>query len=290
MNSGGLKELSWRFLGKLYELSEGGMHPEVNYDLAMSSLGCSKEQARGVVDYLQRKGYISFECMVTCVRITPKGIDKVDTAMAQTYAAKEFRVLKAINESGHKAYNGWVNLDDLQRDLSDIPRHELFMILNDLEKRKGLIDSIDQAVWIVPAGFEELDRAERFPDRATQYFPPNIINNYTVNVQGDNRANIQQGGQGNTQTTIVVGSDFEQAIRQLLAGIEQSQLLTPLQKIKARGDVQTVNDLAGVEKTPEVVAEADTRISAIQAVLSTTADLVSLGMVVIPILRAAFGG
>ncbi len=79
-------------------------------------------------------------------------------------------------------------------------------------------------------------------------------------------------------------------IKQLLAGIEQSQSITPLQKIRVRGDVQTINDLARVEQTLEMIAEANTRIAGIQAVLSTTADLVSLGMVVIPILRATFGG
>jgi hypothetical protein len=97
------------------------------------------------------------------------------------------------------------------------------------------------------------------------------------------------GGHGNTQTNIVVGSNFEDAIRQLLAGVEQSQVLSPLQKIRVKSDVQAVNDLARVEKTPEIVTEARSRIDGIQTVLSTTADLVSLGMVVIPILQAVFG-
>lgn len=205
-----LQEMAWGFLEKLYDLSEGGLEPEVNFEQAQSELGYSDNQIRGVVQYLESKGLVSFQCRVTCIRITTRGIDEV-------YQAKNF------------------------------------------------------------------------PDRPTQYFPANIINNYTINVRGDNRANIQQGGHGNTQTTIVVGSDFEQAIKQLFAGIEQTESLSPLQKIKIKGDIQTVNELAKLDKTPEVIAEADTRITAIQTVLSTTADLVSLGMVVIPIIRALFG-
>lgn len=282
-------ELRRRYLQRLYELSDGNSLQGVPFRQIDSELGISEEDDTKIVTYLSDKGLARYSTFGH-VSITTRGIDEVEKIMAQTYAEKEFRVLKAIQDSKHKAFNGWVNLEDLERDLPDIPRHELFMILGDLEKRKGLIGSIDQAVWIVPAGFEELDRAERFPNRSTQYFPANIINNYTVNVQGDNRGNIQQDGQGNTQTNIVIGSNFEQAIKQLLDGIEQSQSLTPLQKIRARSDIQTVNDLARVERTPEVVEEANTRIAGMQAVLSTTADLVSLGVVVIPILRAAFGG
>jgi hypothetical protein len=289
MNPNALQELRWRYLLKLYELSEGGLHDEVDLNLLKPQIGMSREEIRSVERYLLDKDLISYKCRVMCVRITIRGIDEVERIMTQTYAAKEFRVLKTIHETKRKAFNGWVDITDLEKELPDIPRQELFMILGDLEERKGLIGSIDQAVWIVPAGIEELEQAEREPNHSTQYFPAQIINNYTLNVQGDNKANIQQGGQGNTQTSIVISSDFGQAIKQLLAGIEQSQALAPIQKIKTRGDIQTLNELALMEKTPEVIEEAETRVTAIQSVLSTTADLDSLGMVVIPIVRAAFG-
>jgi hypothetical protein len=289
MNPNALQELRWRYLLKLYELSEGGLHDEVDLNRLKPQIGMTREEIRSVERYLLDKDLISYKCRVMCVRITTRGIDEVERIMAQTYAAKEFRVLKTIHETKHKAFNGWVDITDLEKALPDIPRQELFMILEDLEERKGLIGSIDQAVWIVPAGIEELEQAEREPNHSTQYFPAQIINNYTLNVQGDNKANIQQGGQGNTQTSIVINSDFEQAIKQLLAGVEQSQALAPIQKLKTKGDIQTLNELALMEKTPEVIEEAETRVTAIQSVLSTTADLVSLGMVIIPIVRAAFG-
>ena len=284
-----LQELGRRYLLKIYELSAGGLHDEVDHKQLESELEYSSEEMRSAYRYLFDKGWVDSQCRVPCVRITTPGIEEAARIMAQTYAAKEFRVLKTIYETKHKAFNGWVDLNDLERELPDIPRQELYMILKDLEERKGLIDSIDQAVWIAPAGIEELEQAERDPNHSTQYFPAQIINNYTLNVQGDNKANIQQGGQGNTQTNIVIGSDFEQAIKQLLTGIEQSQTLAPIQKIRTKGDIQTLNELALMEKTPEIIEEAETRVTAIQSVLSTTADLVSLGTVVIPIVRAAFG-
>jgi hypothetical protein len=61
-------------------------------------------------------------------------------------------------------------------------------------------------------------------------------------------------------------------------------------KLQASGRIRMTTAVARVEKTPEIATEAESRIAGIQTVLSTTADLVSLGMVVIPILRAAFGG
>ncbi len=113
---------------------------------------------------------------------------------------------------------------------------------------------------------------------------------FTTNIQGHNYGGIQQGGQNNNQTNVVnIAPQFEEAISRLLSEIEQSQSLTPIQKIKTKGDVQAIQELALIERTPDVIQEAGTRISAIQSVLSTTADMVSLGMVVIPIIRACFG-
>jgi hypothetical protein len=116
-------------------------------------------------------------------------------------------------------------------------------------------------------------------------------NSYTTNIQGHNYGGIQQGGQNNTQTNIVtISRQFEEATNKLLVAVEESQNINPIQKIKVKGDVQVLKELAPLEKTPEVIQEAGARIGAIQSVLSTTADLVSLGMVVIPMIRAAFGG
>jgi hypothetical protein len=50
-----------------------------------------------------------------------------------------------------------------------------------------------------------------------------------------------------------------------------------------------VHQLAHMEKTQEVIDTASTKIDSINSVVSSTADIVSLGVVVIPIVRAFFG-
>lgn len=275
------REIRNLYLQKLYAFSKGDIQNPVSNSQIQSELGLSNEECYGILLYLGSKGLVQSHSVGNFI-ITADGIDEVERIMAETYAEKMMCVLRKIYDLGGPSHTEWVLISDLLKEFKVKPR-ELYQILNDLEHRKGLIGSVDQAVWMIPAGLELIESGG-------QQVTPLTGIHFTTNIHGDNYGGIQQGGQGNTQTNIVLSSDFEQAIKQLLDGIEQSQSLTPLQKIRARSDVQTINDLARVEKTPEVVEEANARIAGIQAVLSTTADLVSLGMVVIPILRATFGG
>jgi hypothetical protein len=99
---------------------------------------------------------------------------------------------------------------------------------------------------------------------------------------------IQQG-QNNTQNNIQnINPDFEKAIDELLSLIENSSL-NKLQKINAKSDVQLIRDLADLERSPEVIELANSKIEAVKEVISMTADMTSLGMVLIPVLQAAFG-
>jgi len=109
---------------------------------------------------------------------------------------------------------------------------------------------------------------------------------YTTNV-GNNFGGIQQGGQNNTQN-VTVNAEFEAKISELLTLIENSSL-TQVQKLKAVHDIRAVHDLSRIEATPEVVDEARNRLEGVTSVISLSADLVSLGMPIIMILRAFFG-
>lgn len=93
----------------------------------------------------------------------------------------------------------------------------------------------------------------------------------------------------NITQNINVANDFGTAINQLLTGVERSTSLSMVEKITLTGEIKMLEQLGGVEKTDEVINAADAKITAITPVLSTTADLVSLGVVVIPIIKAAFG-
>jgi hypothetical protein len=180
--------------------------------------------------------------------ISPIGAKEVERIMTEPYAEKAFRVLKTIHETKHKESNGWVNIWDLEKELSDIPRHELYMILEDLEKRKGLIGSIDQAVWMMPPGIEELDQAQRHPERSTEHFPAQIINNYnTFNAPiGGLQQQTHHSTQNVTQNIAITNNpDFDKAIKSLIDLVQTStisaedkeELLTELQNINKLGAI-----------------------------------------------------
>jgi hypothetical protein len=172
--------------------------------------------------------------------ISPIGAKEVERTMAETYAEKAFRVLKTIHETKNKESNGWVNIWDLQKELPDISSHELNMILGDLEKRKGLIDSNDQAVWMIGPGIEELEQAQRHPERSTPNFPA-YINNYTVNIHGDNQGNIAQASQGNNQSVI-----NHQPISEILPKL--AELIEAVKQAEFEDRDEVVRDLEKVQQ------------------------------------------
>ena len=115
---------------------------------------------------------------------------------------------------------------------------------------------------------------------------PNQSNN-TTNIYGPNYGPLQQGGQGNVQNVNVnVGLDAK--INELFALVENSSL-TPVQKLKVVNDIRTVRELSRLETTSEVQEEARTRLEGVTSVISLSADLLSVGMPIIQIIRAFFG-
>jgi hypothetical protein len=85
-----------------------------------------------------------------------------------------------------------------------------------------------------------------------------------------------------------VNAQFDAKLNELFALVENSSL-TPVQKLKAVNDIRTVRELSRLETTPEVQEEASTRLEGVTSVLSLSADLLSVGMPIIQIVRAFFG-
>lgn len=108
---------------------------------------------------------------------------------------------------------------------------------------------------------------------------------YTTNVE-NNYGGLQVGGQGNTQN---INNQFNTKIQELLNLIDVAQELSPVQKLKAASDIRAIQELSRLETTPEVVEEARGRLEGVTSVISLSADLVSLGMPIIMIIRAFFG-
>lgn len=134
----------------------------------------------------------------------------------------------------------------------------------------------NQAVWLTKRGVDEIEK------------PTNQSNpNNQINIYGPNLGPVQQGGQGNVQN-VNIDAEFEGKINELFALVENSKL-TPVQKLKAVNDIRAVHELSRLETTPEVQEEARTRLDGVTSVISLSADLVSLGMPIIQIMRAFFG-
>jgi hypothetical protein len=170
-----------------------------------------------------------------------------------------------------------------------------FPLNTDIEKDDVIQINNSRSFWKV------LDVDEEIQHGAATYLNVKVMkidklgNEIKVNSQGKAVFNapiyggVQVGGIKNTQTnTVNVSSDFTDAIKKLLDLVESSSL-TPVQKIKTKSDIQTIQELAALEKSPEVIEAANSKIEAVKEVISMTADMTSLGMTIIPIIQAVFG-
>ncbi len=108
-----------------------------------------------------------------------------------------------------------------------------------------------------------------------------------INIYGPNLGPIQQGGRGNVQI-VNIDAEFETKIQEAFDLVENSTL-APVQKLKAINDIRTVHELSRLEKSPEVREEARTRLDDLTSIISLSADLVSLGIPVVQIIRGCFG-
>jgi hypothetical protein len=142
---------------------------------------------------------------------------------------------------------------------------------------------LPQQVYIDLANrVKQMELESRMPKPAQSAAPGSI------NIQGHNFGPIQQAGQGNTQN-VTINAQFNAKIDELLNLIDVAQELSPVQKLKANTDIRYVQELSKLEPSAEVQEEAKSRLDGVTSVISLSADLVSLGMPIIQIIRAFFG-
>jgi len=193
------------------------------------------------------------------------------------------RVLKAIYDRSDASPATMVMYHDIETD-TGVDSRTMTGILIYLEQ-KGLIRMGGEWAEITGAGIDQIEGMQKRPEKPTSIFPANIYNQ-TFHVHD---GGVQQVGNHNTQhNRVSINTDFDNAIERLVAAIESSSL-QPLQKISVKSDVVVLRELATLEKTPDVIDAANTRLDAIKEVVSMTADLTSLGTPVLPILWAVFG-
>lgn len=173
----------------------------------------------------------------------------------------------------------WAFQEIVDNFTAPLPR-ELSSALKQLGRMQSIEDARrDIEIFAQKMSIEQLKAESRKPQ------PPsgNVYNMYI----GENRGPIQQGGEGNTQN-VNINAEFEAKIKELSALVENSSL-TKVQKLKAVNDIRAIHELSRMETTLEVQQEASGRLDGVTSVISLSADLVSLGMPMIQILRAFFG-
>jgi hypothetical protein len=224
------------------------------------------------------KGWLKHSNMV--VRITPAGIDKAEELIKMQFADKERAVLRKIYDVGGPTHMDLVPIETLQKELGMAFR-ELNGILLDFERKRGWLEGPDEAVQLTPAGVREVENPGA--DRAGGV-------KYETHFHAPFQGGFNQGPGGTQNITIQnVNNEFDDAINTLLNSVNHSVDLSPVQKMTLAADIRTIQQLGQAERTPEVVEVASSRIDTVNSVISSTADLVSIGMVVIPIIRLWFG-
>jgi hypothetical protein len=264
-----------RVLLSLYQLTQISPHVDV-YEL--EKLADVGGDYYTILRYIGGPGEGLLKKSNEVVRITAEGMKKSEELLKMQQIEKERLVLKKIYELGGPTHTDYVLIDILSKELG-MQFRELNGILLDFERRKGWLgDSPDEAVKLSSAGIREVEN-------------PGGDRTVAVKYETHFHAPFQGGyiqGPGGTQH-IVIKNEFDEAIYKLLQGVEHSTDLSPVQKMTVAGDIKTVQQLGQIERTPEVFEAANSKIETVNSVLSSTADMVSLGMVVIPIIRAWFG-
>jgi hypothetical protein len=210
--------------------------------------------------------------------------------MAEKSESEEYELLKWIYDKADGKRDELVELDSLLEENAKYTENEIEKLSCYLEGEGFIERPYDSGLVVILThkGIKEI----RNPIGSAKHIPASIVqNNYgqVANIIGDNYGGIrQQDGTNNTQ--INSSSDtanLEHKINELIAAIKSSSL-SDYQKITTESHLQTIQKLTKVEITPEVTKEVESRIIAVKDVLSTTADLVSLGQIVLPIIGHFF--
>jgi hypothetical protein len=249
--------------------------PQSNEDLCRE-LGIEYNgEATQICQYLKGRGWIEWPLTFAWVNITIAGREKAEGMDNERFEEKLNRLFQLLYNERHNRHTKQFVPDELAAALDlDVPEViEIISILNS----KGWLGGNDEGVNINAAGILEFERRGQPPAPATNVMY--INQNYAPVAQGSNF----------TQSVTQIRNEFDDSIHKLLHAVEESRDLSPVQKITVRNDINMVHQLAHMEKTPEVIETASTKIDSINSIVSSTADIVSLGVVVIPMVRAFFG-
>lgn len=208
--------------------------------------------------------------------------------MLEQNKAKQYEILRWIFDKVSGQQYKAAYLSELITNDSEYTEKDLTKV-SDYLTGESLINQLDDSgllVQLTHKGIIEIQNSVNNPQRATEHFSSTIINNY---ISGNNYGGInQQTGVNNTQINSSSSiNEIEEKINELVEAVKNSSL-SEVQKITVENDLQTIQKLTRVENSPEVKQVVSDRITGVKDVLSTTADLVSLGQVILPMIAYFF--
>jgi class 3 adenylate cyclase len=147
-----------RYLLTLHHLAEGTTRAVSKQDVE-SYMGMELPELDKIASYLSGEGYTK-EVTFTTVGLTHPGLKEVERLLSLPYEEIEGRVLWMINYLAGGSLSRLVLISALARRLVR-DEGELYPIVNDLDERKGLITTLNEAVVLLPAGKEALEESHR---------------------------------------------------------------------------------------------------------------------------------
>lgn len=215
---------------------------------------------------------------------------KMEERMLKKSESEEFEVLKWIYDKADGKRDVDVELNKLLEENEKFSEDELIKISDYLEG-EGFVElpyDIGLIVVLTHKGIKEIKNPTSSMNQSstllTQHFHNQVAN------AGDNYGAIQQQKGGSNNTQINSSSDtanLDRKIDELITAIKGS-VLSDVQKITTESHLQTIQKLTRIDITAEVSQEVESRIVAVKDVLSTSADLVSLGQIILPMIGHFF--
>lgn len=291
LNPDELKIKSERFLITLYFMAGEKINQEVKNETLFNMIWVNDIDEKGqIIRYTNRNNWINWNNFENTF-LTSRGLVEVKKLMKSNYAEREYSVLESIYELGNGKPKEMVKINELASSLH-MSIQEINPILEDLESRKGLIGSIEEAVWILPAGIEEIEKIRENPEQPTDNFPANVTNNYNTTINapvGAFQQNTQHSTQIVSQTINTTNNpEFDKAIASILQLIQEGPIDKD-EKEELNKEVENINNLALKEPSQNSLEKAKLRLSLLETLLKS-ADLFGKAAPYLPAVYGYFEG
>jgi hypothetical protein len=261
MRKPSFQEQKLQFLKNIYGLADGVAYRQVEMSKVTSALKLPGEQAIAIMVQLKNKELADFPFGYAL--ITPDGIEEIDKHMAQTYAEKEFLVLKTIHEMSENSPSKAVKYGDVYNALgmSNEDFHEIITELYDRKKYLG--PTYDEHLKLSPSGKE-------FLQGRSNLYQSGSINNIThINAPvGNLQQFTNNSNQAFTQNNIT-NPEFNDAITSIIE-LVKSSAISNFKKEDLISDIERIKQLSETEPSPELVEHAKTKINYLEMAFKGT--------------------